>query len=329
MRIKLFPRDTTACGSNRMIWPAEALRADDIEICMPGDSVDLNEPNCDVVVWQRPSGRHFAENIELFQERGLKVVVELDDDYCTIPTDNIARAQYDPRHDSDDNWNWLSMACAKADRVVAPTKALVEKYGHGQGVLVPNFVPERYLKHRVEENDPLLVGWTGNLEVHASDLGVVGAGVAIALSATGAHFRFVGASSQTEKVQRELRLDRLPSATGWVELEDYPALLSDLDVGLVPLASNVFNESKSYLKGLEYSALGIPFVASSTQPYRELAAKGAGLVVGGRKDWGRHLKRLITDDAFRRDQAESGYEVAKANTVEGNAWRFLEAWGSW
>ena len=52
------------------------------------------------------------------------------------------------------------------------------------------------------------------------------------------------------------RLAEAPTATGWVELDEWPDAFGALDVGIVPLAPNRFNEAKSSLKMLEMAAVG-------------------------------------------------------------------------
>ena len=58
----------------------------------------------------------------------------------------------------------------------------------------------------------------------------------------------------------------------------YTSSVAELGVGLVPLLDSAFNRAKSWLKGLEYAALGVPFVASPTPEYVKLAGLGAGLL---------------------------------------------------
>lgn len=47
------------------------------------------------------------------------------------------------------------------------------------------------------------------------------------------------------------------------------ALAPQMDFGLAPLVDNELNNGKSYLKALEYAALGLTCVASSVGPYKE------------------------------------------------------------
>ena len=101
-----------------------------------------------------------------------------------------------------------------------------------------------------------------------------------------------------------------------------------MDIGIVPLRASAFNDAKSYLKGLEYAALGIPFVASSTPEYARLADLGVGVLSVSKKDWYRHLDRLLKSPYYREDVASRGFEWAKTQTYELRAYQWAEAWGN-
>lgn len=338
MKIKVLPTDTSACGHYRMIWPARLL--DDVEVLLPGEGdrlpvtmvdghvVAVEHPQCDIIVLQRVTARALVEAIPFLQAMGVRVVVEVDDDYASIPPWNVTYQLYHPKSSPDDNWDLLACAAQIADMVVVTTPALARRYGpHGRVRIVPNYVPERYFNYATEPNDVPVVGWAGNLQVHAYDLRVTRGGVAAAVESTGAEFRLVGARDQAEYCRRELGLSELPVATGWFEFDTYPVGISDLDVGIVPLDGGTFNQAKSWLKGLEYAAVGVPFVASPTEPYRMLAETGIGdLAVDRNKDWRKATARLITDESYRAERIEAGLKAALELTIENNAWRFHEAW---
>jgi glycosyltransferase involved in cell wall biosynthesis len=120
---------------------------------------------------------------------------------------------------------------------------------------------------------------------------------------------------------------REPSeVTGWVPIEQYPAALAQLDLGIVPLAPNRFNMGKSNLKLLEMSALGVPAVASPTPDNVRLHRLGAGRLAAKPRDWGREVGRLLSNPAWHQELAAQGRAVAAGLTVEANAWRTWEAW---
>jgi glycosyltransferase involved in cell wall biosynthesis len=104
--------------------------------------------------------------------------------------------------------------------------------------------------------------------------------------------------------------------------------VADLDVGLVPLADNAFNRAKSWLKGLEMAAVGVPFVATPTEQYRALHAEGMGLLAESPRQWEGLVKRLVRDEGYRAEQAWQGRERAERWTVEANAERWVDAWSA-
>jgi hypothetical protein len=213
-----------------------------------------------------------------------------------------------------------------ADRVTCTTPALLARYGFGHGVIIPNYVPESYTKIEKEWHDPNRVGWSGSITTHPNDLQEMGAGIP-EIVRDGSEVYIVGTA-----VGFARRVGLAPHHTinisGWVEIEDYPAQMAEIDVGLVPLEPTAFNEAKSWLKGLEFAAVGVPFVASPTGPYTELASMGIGILQSSRKKWGKTLKAMIPDreelGARFRDQ------VLRHDLVIERQWeQWLRAWTVW
>lgn len=59
----------------------------------------------------------------------------------------------------------------------------------------------------------------------------------------------------------------------WVPINEYPAFLKGLkiDIGIAPLQKNLFNQCKSAIKGLEYSAAGFPGIYTNIDPYEKFS----------------------------------------------------------
>jgi glycosyltransferase involved in cell wall biosynthesis len=116
----------------------------------------------------------------------------------------------------------------------------------------------------------------------------------------------------------------------WLErpVFDFPEItkvLPEIDIGLVPLERGVFNEAKSCLKGLEYGACGIPFVASSTGEYVRLVAEApVGLLADTPEEWRHALDLLVSDKETRRVMGANGRTVAERFSVERD-WRLWES----
>lgn len=340
MIVYVFPADPYGCGSYRLIWPAEALRAQghDVRVVPPsnrtgiGGEVDTRTgklvgvqipDDADVIVMQRVSLKHLSDGIRMIRAKGVAVVVDMDDDLTKIDPNNPAFwAMQVKTGDARHNWRNAHQACLDATLVTVSTPALLPVYApHGRGIVLENRVPARYLD--VPHEDSAVMGWPGSTHSHPFDLQEVGPAVA-RLVREGATYCGVG---PVDGLRAALGLEQDPEVTGSVELDEWPAALATLGIGLAPLADTGFNSAKSWLKIVELSSTGVPWVASPRAEYRRFHQRtGVGLLAERPKDWYRQLKRLVTDKALRQDQSALGREVMAGETIEGNAWRWLEAW---
>lgn len=339
MRVQVFPADDGGCGFYRIREPAAALQAQGYDVTIREgltaqwvddprtgrpNLVGLEPVDADVVVLQRPLGRDLVEAIPHLQAQGVAVVVEVDDDFGAIPPANISFRHVHPKANPDRNWDHLANACRMADFVTVTTPALAHRYGrHGRVAVVPNFVPERYLQVQARRSQYVTVGWTGSIQTHPGDLEVTRGAVARVVAETGALFRVVGTGIG---VGERLGLDADPPGTGWVELEDYPAAMARVHVGVVPLADTAFNAAKSCLKAMEFAAVGVPVVMSPSPDNLRLHLKGIGIVARRPREWERALRSLITDEALREDMAARGRQAVAELTIEANAHRWWAAW---
>lgn len=345
MRVAVWPADEGGCGFYRLTWAARALidQGADIDLRLPGDGSGLDglfvtqdgierlvalqtAPEVDVVVLQRPLAAWRADLVPLLQQAGVRVVVELDDDFEAIHPRNVSWRNTHPKHSPGLNREHLMRACRQADLVTVTTPALARRYGrHGRCVVIPNHVPARYLDITAGPHDGLVVGWTGSLATHPTDLQVTRGAVGRMIAETGARCAVVGTGVG---VRDALDLHADPAATGWVSLDEYPVAMAQADVGVVPLADIAFNHGKSWLKMLEYAALGVPVIASPTSDNVRLHALGVGLLAEKPKHWAAHLRRLLADADLRAEMSFAGRAVARTLTIEGNADRWWDAWSS-
>lgn len=336
MKVLLAPADDHGCGFYRMRAPAAALENEaglDIEFVegfkalkgvVSGTIRGLEEPvEADVIVLQRPLARHLAALIPFFQKQGIAVVVDIDDDFSCLHSRHPSWPHVHPRYSPDNNWHHLKAACAAADLVTCSTLALAGRYGsRGNAIVLPNYVPEWYLNVPKLPNMTPCVGWAGFTKMHPGDLTATRGGVAEALATLGGKFLAIG---DGEDVARDLELlDDDVVITGPVPIEQYPITVARLDVGIVPLLPSAFNTAKSWLKGLEYAALGVPFVASMTAEYESLAERLGFLAAQRGRDW----RRMITFAYRNREEyGPAGRELVREHyTYERNGWMWPEAW---
>lgn len=297
----------------------------DVVVNVPGWSTDVAslEGEVDVVVMQRPMHTRELLAVDRFQAGGAAVVIDLDDDLGRLSPRHPLFTIAHPKNSPSRNWKVLAECCRRADLVTVSTPALAERYGrHGRVAVIPNHVPAAYLEQRRIAHDGVWVGWTGAIGTHPNDLQAAGGAIGRVVGATGADFVVIGAE---RGVQQALSLPAEPWPFGWIPLPWYPVGMAQFDVGVVPLERSAFNEAKSYLKGLEFAALGVPFVASPTGPYRQLG-EHCGILASKSKDWDRALKRLIMSPELRANEAGRAREWAATQTVERNASMWWSAW---
>ena len=81
----------------------------------------------------------------------------------------------------------------------------------------------------------------------------------------------------------------------------------DWDIGLAPIIDNPFNRCKADTKWVEYTAAGIPVVASDLPVYENACGDGAGRLVKV-EEWQIALEQLISDPVKRSELAANAQE---------------------
>lgn len=344
MRISVLPADLAGCGSYRLMFPAWALQAQgggafvdtlgpiidwdhkwpgaDEGAPTPSNAVPagLHEPYAaDVVVCQRPGRAWWPAVIGMLQAQGVRVVVDVDDLFDRTHRAHVGHGAY-----QGGEADIIDACCRQADLVTATTPPLVDRYGHGHGVLLPNLVPAFYLTMTANKRERT-VGWSGVAATHPGDLQATAGALPAVLDRHRWAFHTVGPA---DGVQKALRLSQEPSATGWVGFDEYAPAVCELEVGIVPLEASPFNHAKSCLKMAEMASLGVPAVVSPTPDNLRLHRAGVGLVAASRGQWARQLGRLCASDAYRQDMAGRGREVMAGLTYEQHCGRWAEAWQS-
>jgi glycosyltransferase involved in cell wall biosynthesis len=333
MKVYLYPADYYGCGHYRMVWPGEAALkiGADIVVIPPGDknglSVEMYQDkvhavhvpeDADVMVFQRPSFPIIAQAIPHIRDSGIAVVVDIDDDLTAIHPSNPAWAMLHPASTTSHSWQAVSDACRAASLVTVSTPELVRRYSKGDAFVVRNGVPRRYFD--VVHTDTPIVGWAGSTHSHPQDLAECGSIAGVTLN--GERFIVIGDGEGAAPV---LGLPEVKQ-TGPVEFGSWPQAVTQIGVGIAPLADTRFNRSKSWLKPLEYSAVGVPWVGSPLPEYERLHKLGCGMMVSKPREWTRELKRLITDETYRCEMSEAARAVAQTQVIEDHAHLWVEAW---
>lgn len=101
-----------------------------------------------------------------------------------------------------------------------------------------------------------------------------------------------------------------------------------VDIFVAPLVDNLFNQCKSPLKFLEYSALGAPGVYSRLAPFSYLMTDGQdGFLAETLDEWRKGLMQLIENEGLRMQLAMNAQAtIRKKWLLAENAYRWQEAY---
>jgi hypothetical protein len=275
----------------------------------------------DVIMMQRLMHRGLDKSIRIGRANGQIVVNDLDDWYWGLDPRNAAFKASHPKFNLKENTTFYKQILCASDYITVSTPYLadrVKSFAGGHVVLQKNYVDvSRFTKRSHQDTGIAEVGWAGSTDHRSGDLEIL---------------RGIIAPLVRNKEVTLVHGGHLPTSPSFasmvgVDEEDvrciaradhdgYPTLL-DFDIGLVPLRDTPFNHAKSDIKGLEYAASGIPFIASGLSSYAKLAKDwgGMGVFIAKRpSDWSRLIK-LLSNYEFRRDSAEAVYARAISRDI--------------
>lgn len=343
-RIVVLPADETACGYYRMRLPAGAVALErpdwTVEVYRPSDVKlgggangelwaihGIPDPaSIDLLVMQRVGTPLQVNLLRWARSQGIATVLDIDDAMWCIDPDNSA---YSVWHGDDQKWRLMDKAAEIVDLVTVTTSALSQRYSrkHGRCEVLPNCVPAEIseIESIRDSFDPTLtIGWAGFTSSHPHDLEVVGTAVRDIVDAYGVKVRVVGDAEGALQAWGLSEVDMVqPVPIG----APYYTALTSIDVALVPLADTPFNKAKSYLKALEFAALGKTVIASWTPANRALNNDVPVYLAQTPEDWHECLKHVIENQDVREHGALWNAEaVQKHCTYEGNAGLWVAAW---
>jgi len=262
-------------------------------------------------------------HFKIMQDSGSKIIVDVDDFHFGIDPANIAASQSDPNKHPDNNRMFFEMGIRQADLVTTSTTFLADFYERRcrKVRLVRNALDvERYEMH--SQPDSPTFGWVGGTLWRSGDLELLREWMPRFVQDKGVAVHHSGhIPNDTRHFAVRTGLRRVGTSPMSL-VSDYPRLLSPIHVGLVPLMMNDFNEAKSYLKGLEYAASGIPFIASPTYEYRLLHSLGVGRLAESADEWRDHAEELL-DVNVRISEAERQRAIVEKEfdmRAKGDEW---------
>lgn len=340
-RILTFPSDKNGCGFYRNIIPLNyCTSALDWDTTFLYQFVfDLNlVQSSNVIRFQRQCTENQFKCIQEY--RGCinktgsqaKIMYELDDLVHGIEPNNIVAYQYYTPLRKRNVVEIMKMS----NRTTFSTKFLVDFYknnfGINTGFHLPNYLPKflwhpdktvskRPLPEERDNGKPVIL-WAGSAS-HCGpggDLEFLVPMIEATLDEFTWHFVGVTPPSLKGKVK----------FTPWSHFYDFPTMMQNIkaDIAIAPIKDSVFNQAKSDLKYLEYSAMNIPAICSSI-------AKGQGpydltncpnLVENDPDAWYQSIKDLLDNEEKYYDTINLQHDYMDKRWLEGNIDRVKEAY---
>ena len=261
--------------------------------------------------------------IQVMQKRDVRVVIDIDDFHFRVPDDNIAYSITDPSKNLDSNRMHYEESLRYADRLTVSTDFLANFYERRcRDVVVVRNAIDSVRYEMVEQPEIPVLGWVGATPWRGGDIALLSQWLPQFTDEHRLRFHHSGhMPNDPRPLGVRLNMRRV-STSMMVPMSRYPSLLTHFHIGLVPLIESDFNESKSYLKGLEYAAAGIPFIASPSSEYRLLHEAGVGRLAATPDEWRDHATELLDVDvriaeaARQRKIVEEQFDIS----TMGEAW---------
>lgn len=160
----------------------------------------------------------------------------------------------------------------------SPTKHLSNKWSeyNGNAAVVPNAIdfnlyPDVNIKDPAK-GDEIRIGWQGGIS-HAGDFEHIAKPMRNILQKhKNVVFYTVGSSYDWFFKGYESRIRKY----SWLPFKAHPYRMAtlDLDIAVIPLADELFNDYKSEIKFSEFSALNVPSLVTNRLPYSEVCEDG-------------------------------------------------------
>jgi hypothetical protein len=181
---------------------------------------------------------------------------------------------------------------------------------------------DRWTRKQPNTTRKTKIGWVGATHWRSNDLEQLNNFFGKYLETRDVLFHHSGHSETAPLAHELLKVDeKRASKTYMASILSYPEILKPIDVGIIPLNNIEFNHAKSFIKGLEYAAAGIPFVSSYSPEYQYLADAGVGRIAKNAKEWTYHLDELL-DFHKRQDEIQENYINLKPFSMDarGDDW---------
>ena len=282
-----------------------------------------------LVLFQRDFSRNFGEYQQVLERahaQGKPVVLDLDDHLLALPEDHPDRIS----GWFADGLPSLLHAMVNSDALTVTTQTLRQALlpYNPRIYVLPNYLDAELWQFRepkvAEKGAPVRILFMGT-PTHQPDLELIGEPLAHIAQKYAEHVAFIFFGAQPpSSLESAAKVTYLPLHTYHYQafLQEYQQL--EAEIAIAPLQDNLFNRSKSAIKYLEYTALGISGVFCALPPYAEVVHDGLdGFLAANPEEWEQKLKLLIESPELRLQSAREAQKQVRQH------WLIQDHSGEW
>lgn len=275
-----------------------------------------------IVVGRKDIKEFYAQWGGIREFFNMSIVMDTDDNVRFVRPHNPGYQGY---HPGSENIVWNKYATAKVfDAITVTTQPLADitKKENPKVYVLPNNLDVKWWDScpKKEKDDFIRIGFLCS-SAHAEGVMIIKKPV-LEIMQKYPQVKFLMTTSYQHFFadypdEIKARIEWIP----WIKLDDWAQGVKALgiDIGLAPLADNMFNRSKSNLRWMEYAMAGMAPIVSPVAPYLCVKNGETGVVAKEQKEWYDAMDRLITDDAFRKKiQDGARNEVVEKYNIDKN-----------
>ena len=312
-------KDQGGCGYWRMVLPSRYMDRTGIYIDVTGAPVEYNHLlEYQTVVVQRLHDWESVDILGRLKNAGKRIIYDIDDDLFSIPEENPASKAIGRSE------QMAALECMKlADVVTVSTSVLQAKLTSMLGkapVILRNAIdPDDGWQATPFTGSPdgwKRIFWQGS-NTHDEDWDECFEAVDHIMMARD-DVRVVILGFLPSRIQESMNQAHWKGRIefmGSLDPEAYFKLIKHVraEVGLAPLRGTVFNSSKSNIKWMENSMIGMPTVASDIEGYSDCIDHGeTGFLCSTPEEWFEAIEKCLDSEVLRKGMVEKARQVIRS-----------------
>lgn len=300
-------------------WTAKLIHVSGFTNYLDSVIQDYIMPTDIVIVQRNVIIPQVIDAMRYYQAMGKPVAVDLDDAYQILPWSNPAHKfwKQNAANFAEHPLGVLERGLQQSNGFIAPNRLLLQSWAYAvKGFYLPNFARKFWwsdLPSRSElraehpflskHQDAIVIGWGGSVSHYDSwwGSGIREAATEIARLFPNVIFMLCGNDPRLYQ-QLPVPAHQKYHQEG-VPPEKWPSIVKLFDIGVAPL-SGMYDQYRSWIKGLEYGLAGVPWIATRGEPYKDLLGLGYQ-IPNGASPWLTVMKRVIENLPQEQGRAQS------------------------